>query len=110
MPKGLTSACATDPPTIGGGRPVALTQPKKVFDFKPPYPGRAIQSSEEAVVTLDGELTEHGTIARPTPISGEGEFRIAAQQAALLWRFDPPRADGCAVPAKMTVRVEFSLR
>jgi hypothetical protein len=99
MPTGVTSACATDPPVLGRGGPVELTQPKKVFDFKPPYPGRALLSEQQAVVELEGELTEHGTIVRPVPVKGEGEFRTVAQQAVLLWRFDPPRVRGCGVPA-----------
>jgi hypothetical protein len=47
---------------------------------------------------------------RFVPLKDQGEFSIAAQQAALLWRYDPPRVRGCGVPARVALKVQFTMQ
>lgn len=65
---------------------------------------------QEAQVQVQAEITEHGTVTRPTPLAGSGEFQIAAQRAATLWRFEPTRIGGCGVPASVTIFVQFKMQ
>lgn len=109
MPPGVSDACSTNSVTASHGNLQALTPPRRIYEFHPPYPGRAALDQKEAVAVVEADLTEHGTMVRPSPREGNGDFQIAAQQAVLLWRFEAARSGGCPVPVRFTVTVQFRM-
>jgi hypothetical protein len=109
MPPGVSDACSTASPSAFRGNLQRVTPPRRIYEFEPPYPGRAVLDQKEAIAIVEAEVTEHGTMVRPSPRAGSGEFQVAAQQAVLLWRFVPARAGGCSVPVRFTVTVQFAM-
>lgn len=56
-------------------------------------------------------LLEDGALTQPVLIgvdSPDPEFAAAAKGAVALWRYRPPRLDGCRLTGPMTVTVTFS--
>lgn len=108
MPEGVVDECAVRP--LNGLASMSnFTAPRKIFDFLVAYPGRAEIDHKEAVVHLEVDLTEHGTIINAVPGNGVSEFQVAARQAVALWRFAPARQGKCGIPAKFGVTVKFSM-
>lgn len=93
--------------------PTGVTPPRKLSDVQPIYPGDVSTGTTETVITVQGEITEHGTLVklRPTDISPSMQkFAGSAVAAAGLWRFEPARIGACRVPVLMTLRVNYALR
>lgn len=77
----------------------------------PQYPLSARQRSIEGWVDVVFVVTAQGTVRDPEIIAAapEGVFDRAAREAVLRWRFRPLQRGGKAVPARVSVRLDFSL-
>ena len=70
------------------------------------------EKHREATITVEAALAEDGAVhsARAEAGSDQDLMASAAVNAVMLWRYEPARARGCAVPSVMKVRVTFSDR
>ena len=77
----------------------------------PQYPLSARQRDIEGWVDLVFIVTEQGTVRDPEVVAAEpeGVFDRAARDAVLRWRFRPLLRGGEAVPARVSVRLDFTL-
>jgi TonB family protein len=93
------------PIRIGG----EIKAPIKIRDVKPAYPAEARAAGVqgvvivEAIVGTDGQIVE-ARILRSIPV-----FDDAALSAVKQWKFMPVLQNGTAIPALMTVTVNFML-
>ena len=94
------------------GRDVVPPRPDGSVRNKPPaYPVEAARRRAEGVVGLRIHVTEAGTPAWVDVVESSGEASLdrAAREAVALWRFQPARNNGAAVPYDFLYRIKFSL-
>jgi TonB family protein len=89
---------------VGGG----ITPPRRFGN--PVYPAEAMAASVDGVVTAEITVNEQGVVADARVLNSNPVLDEAALKAVREWRYDPTLVDGKAVPVKMTVTVNFSLR
>lgn len=87
------------------------TPPRLLERVAPAYPVLARRLGIEGSVTLQVELDAEGSPqnAHVALSSGRSDLDAAAREAVLKWRFAPARRAGHAVPADVTVTIEFRL-
>lgn len=78
-----------------------LSQPQ------PSMPPWAKKLDLDGVVTLDAVIDEKGNVAQTTPISGPPILQRAAEEAVVLWIFQPATQEGKPVASHMILTVEF---
>lgn len=108
MPQGLTDPCSAVPARLltAGELEGATRKAELVSSVRATYPSDQREVRREATVFFAAELTEHGTVINPQNTihaDDSGQFVLAAQMAARLWRFRPPIKDGC--PARMRINI-----
>ena len=74
------------------------------------YPAEAMAANIDGVVTAEITVNEQGVVADARVLNSNPVLDEAALKAVREWRYDPTMVDGKAVPVKMTVTVNFSLR
>jgi TonB family protein len=89
---------------VGGG----VTPPRRFGN--PVYPTEAMAASIDGVVTAEIIVNEQGIVADARVVNSNPVLDEAALKAVREWRYDPTMVDGKAVPVKMMVTVNFSLR
>lgn len=87
----LSTACAS------GNRPLQLLD-----GAGPVYPATARANGVEGFVTVRYDVDIAGAVLNARVVESEpaGVFDAAALAAVQSWRFNPPREDGRAVPAR----------
>ena len=108
MPQGLTDPCSAVPARLltADEMEEATRKPELVSSVRATYPSDQREAHREGTVFFAAELTEHGTVVNPQNTihaDDSGQFVLASQMAARLWRFRPPVKDGC--PARMRINV-----
>ena len=91
---------------VGG----AIGVPTKVHDVKPVYPAEAKEARVRGVVIIEARIETDGTVSTARVLRSIPLLNQAALDAVLQWRFTPTVVDGKAVPALMTVTVNFTLQ
>jgi len=89
---------------VGGG----ITPPRRFGNAV--YPVEAMAADIDGVVTAEITVNEQGIVADARVLKSNPVLDEAALKAVREWRYDPTMVDGRAVPVKMTVTVNFSLR
>jgi len=89
---------------VGGG----ITAPRRFGNAV--YPVEAMAADIDGVVTAEITVNEQGIVADARVLKSNPVLDEAALKAVREWRYDPTMVDGRAVPVKMTVTVNFSLR
>ena len=89
---------------VGGG----ITPPRRFGN--PVFPQEAQASGVEGVVVAEITVNESGMVTDARVLKSNPVLDEAALKAVREWRYDPTVVDGKAVPVKMTVTVNFSLR
>jgi TonB family protein len=111
LPAGLRDACSVRPAPVvrvdGGTGP----RPRALHTVRPVYPTPQVERGIVGLVTLRGELTEHGTLRAMEQVDGTKDANLIASAfgAAGLWRFSPAQVDGCPVRSPVTIEISFSL-
>lgn len=95
-------------PSRGSQR--SLTAPKKTLDVKPYYPEEAQRQRIQGVVVVEAVISRQGCIQGGRVLRSIPYLDEPALWAVTQWLFEPTRLDGVAVPAVMTVTVNFQLR
>ena len=93
------------------GTDVVPARPESAFHNKPPaYPAEAARRGAEGTVGLVIHVTEAGTTAwvDVAQSSGDASLDRAAREAVSLWRFQPARAHGAAVPFDYPINIRFT--
>lgn len=91
---------------VGGSVPA----PKKVQDVRPAFPKEAEAVDLSGVVIVELFLDETGTVVDARPLRAIPMLHEAAMAAVKRWQFEPTMVDGKAVPARLTVTVNFTLQ
>lgn len=89
---------------VGGG----VTPPRRFGN--PVYPQEAQASGIDGIVVAEITVNESGIVTDARVLKSNPVLDDAALRAVREWRYDPTIVDGKAVPVKMTVTVNFSLR
>jgi TonB family protein len=90
--------------TIGG----TVTPPHRLGN--PRYPEQALAAQISGVVAVEVVLNESGTITDARVVRSIPLLDEAALQAVREWRYEPTIVDGKAVPVRMTLTVNFTVR
>ena len=91
---------------IGGG----LQPPKKLKDVPPVYPPLAQEARVQGVVIVEVRIDEQGMVGDVRTLRSIPLLDEAAIDAVKQWQYTPTLLNGVAVPVRMTVTVNFSLR
>ena len=91
---------------IGG----AMPPPKKLKDVPPSYPALAQQARVQGVVIMDARIDEQGMVSDVRTLRSIPLLDQAAVDAVKQWQYAPTLLNGVAVPVRMTVTVNFTLR
>ena len=97
--------------TVSGPN-VVPPRPDALFHNKPPgYPAEAVRRHAEGTVSLRTHVTESGVPGWVDVLTSSGDSSLdrSAQEAVALWRFQPARDHGVAVPFDLTIRFNFTL-
>jgi len=108
MPQGLADPCSAVPARLltADEMKEATRKPELVSSVRATYPSDRREVQREGTVFFAAELTEHGTVVNPQNTihaDDSGQFVLASQMAARLWRFRPAVKDGC--PARMRINI-----
>jgi periplasmic protein TonB len=95
----------TKPIPLGGD----IQRPVKTFSVEPVYPEIARAARKEGVVILEVVIATNGAVESVRVLRGVPMLDQAAVAAVQLWRFEPARLNGQAVPVVMTVTINFQL-
>ena len=76
----------------------------------PIYPQEAQAADIDGVVVAEITVNESGIVTDARVLKSNPVLDEAALKAVKEWRYDPTIVEGKAVPVKMTVTVNFSLR
>lgn len=109
LPAGLQDACGVRAaPLVNLNKDPRGTLPRLLHNVQPIYPTPQLALGVTGLVTLRGELTEHGTLRDLERVDGTTDATLIAASfgAAGLWRFVPARVDGC--PARSPILIEMS--
>jgi len=90
--------------------------PQPITKTAPEYPAEARKRGVDGSVTLEGSVSENGSVTNITVLKSfatelgyEQQFEKAAVAAFQSWRYRPGTIDGQAVSTRMTVTIGFSL-
>jgi TonB family protein len=89
---------------VGG----SLTPPRRFGN--PVFPVEAQAAGIDGVVVAEITVSDSGLVTDARVLKSNPLLDDAALKAVREWRYDPTIVDGRAVPVKMTVTVNFSLR
>lgn len=107
-----------EPPAVAGqpdangfyGVGGSVAPPKKLVDVRPSFPKEAQAVELSGIVIVEVFLDETGAVVDARPLRATPMLHEAALAAVKQWRFAPTIVDGRAVPARMTVTVNFTLQ
>ena len=85
-------------------------KPHPIDIVTPAYPEEARKKKIEGKVTLQVVVNEDGSVSDVKVLEGPEIFHQATIDAALQFRFRPAKHNGKAVPVRMIMPIEFSLR
>jgi TonB family protein len=91
---------------VGSNIPV----PKKLRDVRSQFPDEAKVVGLEGVIIAEIWVDETGRVTNARLLRGIPMLEEAALAAVMQWRFTPVIVDGKAVPVRMTVTHNFTLR
>ena len=88
-----------------------VSGPQSIYSPRAPYPRAALSDRISGQVVMDVVVDAEGRVqtARVTK-SLRADFDDSAMGAVKTWRFEPARRDGRAVPALVTISMDFSVR
>jgi TonB family protein len=97
------------PPPATGALPVAneVQQARLIKAVPPAYPTLAKANHVTGDVTLDALIDANGGVTEVQVVAGPGLLREAAVNAMRLWKYEPARLGGRAVPSHLSVTVKF---
>ena len=87
-----------------------IRTPRKVQNVDPVYPPTALAAGVQGVVILDVTIADDGTVSDAHILRSVPLLDQAALDAVRQWTYEPTLKDGVAIPVRMTVTVNFSLR
>ena len=110
-PPGGPAPSLRDPTTRETITGVGVSGPRSIYSPKAPYPPAALRERISGQVVMEVVVDAEGRVesARVTK-SLRADFDDRAIEAVKTWRFEPARRDGRAVPALLTISMEFSVR
>lgn len=111
LPAGVDAGCGTREAPLASkalavDRPPARTR----YEVAPAYPRGALESRRDGEVSVQAELTEHGTLVHPALVGTQtldDELAQAALGAFELWRFSPLVQAGCPARVRLTLSSRF---
>lgn len=103
--------CAAVLGPAGGGNG-GVVQPRMISRPDPVYPLEDRKQRRQAVIRVEAALAEdgavHSVVAETPP--DQQEMARSAKHAVTMGRYEPARAQGCAVPSIIEVPVSFKVR
>lgn len=100
-----------DPLMVTGTNVVPPRPDAKIRNKPPAYPADAARRRAQGTVELRARVTEQGVPAWVEVMSSSGDASLdqAAREAVSLWRFQPARAGGAAVPFDYELSIRFRM-
>ena len=99
---------ATNQPYVYRG-PHKRSTPTRIEYVRPEYPQNARTAKVQGVVVLEVEIDRDGHVCSARVLRSIPLLDQSAIDAVLRWRFTPARVNDIAVPAIMTLTVNFTL-
>jgi len=93
------------PSPVGGN----LKPAKLISSVAPVYPSRAKTQHVSGDVRVDALIDTTGRVTTMKVVSGPTPLQQAAMDALRQWKYQPAMLDGKAVPAHLTVTLQFRL-
>jgi periplasmic protein TonB len=88
----------------------SVKTPAKLREVAPVYPERARRARIQGLVILDCTVNAEGVVTDVKVLRPISELNDAAIDAVKQWRYEPAKVNGVAVPIRMAVSVNFTLR
>ncbi len=102
----LASLGPAPPPVVKGGQ---LQQPKLLSSVAAVFPPLARAQHVQGDVVIDALIDATGKVAATKVITGNPLFQKAAVDSLLLWKYEPARLNGQAIPIHINVTISFHL-
>jgi TonB family protein len=103
----LASAEPTPPPPSKGGQ---LQQPKLLASVAAVYPPAARAQHVQGDVSIDALIDPTGKVTATKVITGNPLLQSAAVESLRLWKYQPARLNGEAIPIHINVTITFHLK
>jgi TonB family protein len=103
----LASAEPTPPPPSKGGQ---LQQPKLLASVAAVYPPAARAQHIQGDVVIDALIDPTGKVTAAKVITGNPLLQSAAVDSLRLWKYQPGRLNGEAIPIHINVTITFRLK
>lgn len=111
LPAGVDSGCGTrEAPLASRALPVDRPPARTRYEVAPAYPREALESKRSGVVSVQAEVTEHGTLVQAALVGTQtldDDLARAALGAFELWRFSPLVQAGCPARVRLTLGSRF---
>jgi TonB family protein len=102
----LPASPSVEPIRVGG----SVKPPAKLKEVVPVYPEKARRDRVQGLVILDCTVNAEGVVTDVKVLRPIPELNDAAIDAVKQWRYAPAKVDGVAVPIRMAVSVDFTIR
>jgi TonB family protein len=108
---GRSAASFRDPVTGAAITGSGVSAPSAIYSPPAPYPRSALSERIGGQVLMDVVVDAEGRVQTARVIKSlRKDFDDSAIEAVKTWRFEPARRDGRAVPALITISMDFSVR
>jgi len=104
---GLAPAQPAPPAPVKGGQ---LQQPKLLASVAAVYPPQARAQHVQGDVVIDALIDATGKVAATKVITGNPLLQSAAVDSLRLWKYQPARLNGEAIPIHVNVAITFHLQ
>lgn len=109
LPAGATDRCLSASPAVP---PDAIQRLVPIGSLNLVFPAEGVDKGARTV-SLDVQLTEHGTLSHLKIVNPSEKFALyesSARAAAGLWRFEPVLVAGCPVAAPLSLEIDYMVR
>lgn len=97
---------SAEPVRVGG----SIKVPARVKEVAPVYPEKARRSRIQGIVILDITVEPDGAVTNVKVLRSIPDLSDAAIEAVKQWRYAPTLVDGKAIPIRMAVSLNFTIR
>lgn len=104
---GFAAPPGAPPEAAKGGQ---LLQPKLISSVASAYPPAAKSAHEQGDVLIDALIDKTGKVAATKILEGPPLLQQAAVDSLRLWKYEPARLNGEAIPIHIKVNVSFRLQ
>lgn len=95
---------------VGTAGADTISEPVKIRDVHPTYPGGAVAFGISGTVIIEALIDRFGDVGRARVVRSVPMLDAAAMDAVSEWRYTPAQRNGEPVSCQMTVTLNFALK